>query len=70
VDAKDFRDELRIKAKKGLVFDIFVASKEVKGQKSWQKIGTIALDDAVVSGSCDQRLHFHHPRWRDDLIYY
>ena len=70
VDAKDFRDELRIKAKKGLVFDIFVASKEVKGQKSWQKIGTIALDDAVVSGSCDQRLHFHHPGWRDDLIYY
>ena len=70
VDAKDFRRELQIKAKKSLIFDVFVASKEVKGTKSWQRIGTITLDDAVVSSSCDQRLHFHHPVWKDDLKHF
>ena len=37
--------------------------------KEWQKIGTISLFKSVVSASCDQRLHFHHPKWRDDLNY-
>jgi len=68
VDAKDFRDELRIIPKHPLLFTISVANKKDKeGKKVWQKIGTITLDTSVVSTSCDHRLHFHHPRWRDDL---
>jgi len=69
VDEKDFRDELRIKEGEYLVFNIFVASKMIDEKKEWQKIGTITLDDSVVSKSCDHRLHFHHPKWRDDLDY-
>ena len=70
VDADDFRDELRITPKKKLVFIISVASKEnSQGKKEWQNIGTITLDDSIVSTSCDHRLHFHHPKWRNDLDY-
>ena len=69
VDEKDFRNELRIGDGEKLVFTISVASKIVDAKKEWQKIGTITLDDSVVSQSCDHRLHFHHPRWRDDLEY-
>jgi len=29
----------------------------------------ITFDESVVSNSCDHRLHFHHPKWRDDLKY-
>ena len=69
VDAKDFRDELKIKDAEKFVFNIFVANKIVDEEKSWQKIGTITLDKSVVSTSCDHRLHFHHPLWREDLNY-
>jgi len=69
VDEKDFRNELRIKNGEKLIFNIFVASKIVDEKKEWQNIGTITLDDSVVSQSCDHRLHFHHPKWRDDLNY-
>ncbi|MEA2099172.1 MAG: hypothetical protein U9P72_03485 [Campylobacterota bacterium] len=69
VDAKDFRDELRIKEGENLVFNIFVANKIINEKKEWQKIGTITLDDSLISQSCDHRLHFHHPKWRDDLDY-
>ena len=70
VDASDFRDELSIKVGKKLVFMVSVASKETKeGKKEWQNIGTIVLYTSVVSDSCDHRLHFHHPKWRDDLDY-
>jgi len=65
VDAKDFRDELKIQKDEKLIFNIFVANKK----KEWQKIGTITLYKSVVSASCDQRLHFHHPKWRSDLNY-
>jgi hypothetical protein len=64
--AKDFREELEIKDKV-LNFDISVASQLTNDKKKWQKIGTIALDTSVVSNSCDHRLHFHHPKWRNDL---
>jgi hypothetical protein len=67
VDANDFRDELTITQGKKMVFDISVASQEKEGKKQWQTIGTITIDDSVVSASCDHRLHFHHPVWRDDL---
>ena len=70
VDAKDFRDELRIAPKHPLIFTISVANKKDEaGKKAWQEIGTITLDTSVVSTSCDHRLHFHHPRWRGDLDY-
>ena len=70
VDAKDFRDELRIAPHKKLVFLISVASEEnSQGKKEWQTIGTITFNTSVVSTSCDHQLHFHHPRWRSDLDY-
>jgi hypothetical protein len=60
VDAKDFRDELKINGK-NLMFDIAVASKK----DEWNIIGTIVFDASVVSTACDHRLHFHHPKWKD-----
>lgn len=69
VDAKDFRDELKIHNGEELIFTIFVANTMLKTEKEWQKIGTITLDKSMVSESCDHRLHFHHPKWRSDLDY-
>ena len=66
VDAKDFREELSIADGGKIVFDISVTSSQKGDKKEWQKIGTITFDDSVVSGTCDHRLHFHHPVWRDD----
>ncbi|MEA1953949.1 MAG: hypothetical protein U9O24_06120 [Campylobacterota bacterium] len=70
VDAKDFRDELHIAKNAKFVFLISVASKEdSRGKKEWKTIGSITFDTSVVSKSCDHRLHFHHPKYRDDLKY-
>ncbi len=69
MDAKDFRDELKIHDGAKLIFTIFVANTMIKTEKEWQKIGTITLDTSMVSESCDHRLHFHHPKWRSDLDY-
>ncbi len=69
VDAKDFRDEFVLDKSKKIVFDIAVASKEREDKKEWQNIGSITFDASVVSNTCDHRLHFHHPVWRDDLRY-
>ena len=69
VDARDFRDELKIKDGELLAFNIFVASEMVETKKEWKKIGAITLDTSMVSKSCDHRLHFHHPKWRSDLDY-
>lgn len=68
VNALDFRDELKINNNK-LVFNISVAGKKTEGTKLWKDIGTISLDTSVVSTSCDHRLHFHHPKWRSDLVH-
>jgi len=65
----DFRDEFKDVATKSLVFDIFVASKEQDDIKEWKKIGIITFNKSVVSTTCDHRLQFHHPLWRDDLVY-
>ena len=65
----DFRDEFKSVASKNLIFEISVASKKIDNKKVWQKIGTISFDKSVVSTTCDHRLHFHHPIWRDDLVY-
>jgi len=69
IDAEDFRDEFRLKKGQKLIFEIAVASEEVNGKKNWKTIGEISFDDSVTSYSCDHRLHFHHPKWRDDIIY-
>ncbi len=68
-DASDFRTELTIRNGKKLVFNISVASQIIDGKRDWRKIGTITLDTSILSNACDQRLHFHHPPWRDDLTY-
>lgn len=60
-NAIDFRDELTI-TDKPLIFDISVAN---KNKQDWQKIGTITLEESIVSNSCDHRLHFHHPKWKE-----
>jgi biotin-(acetyl-CoA carboxylase) ligase len=69
IDAKDFREEFVLDKGKKILFDIAVASKETDGKKEWHTIGTITFDTSVVSDTCDHRLHFHHPVWRDDLRY-
>ena len=66
---EDFREEFYLEGDEKLLFNIFVASKEINAQKEWQKIGTITFNSSVVSTTCDHRLHFHHPLWRDDLVY-
>ncbi|WP_297433864.1 hypothetical protein [Sulfurimonas sp.] len=66
-NAKDFRDELKIEDGQELVFDISVSSEIIDEKRVWQKIGKIILDTSVVSESCDKRLHFHHPKFRDNL---
>jgi len=67
VNAEDFRDELKIEEGKKLLFNVSVANKTIDEIREWQRIGKITLDSSVVSKSCDRRLHFHHPRWREDL---
>ncbi len=70
IDAEDFRDEFRLEKGQTLVFEIAVANKEINGKKNWTTIGDITFDDSLVSYTCDHRLHFHHPKWRDDLKYF
>jgi len=65
--AEDFRDEFVLEGGETLVFTISVSDVEEGGVKVWQDIGTITFEDSVVSETCDHRLHFHHPKWRDDL---
>jgi hypothetical protein len=69
LNATDFRDEFSFETQEELRFNISVASSEVDGVKQWQTIGVITFNESVVSTSCDHRLHFHHPVWRDDLVY-
>jgi hypothetical protein len=66
IDESDFRDELNIaNYPDGLRFNIAVASEGSRfGDKAWQTIGFIDVEDTIVSDSCDHRLHFAHPRAR------
>ena len=65
-DAVDFRDELRMENyPNGLAFEIHVANEGTRlGPKNWQLIGRIDVTGTAVSASCDQRLHFAHPRYQ------
>ena len=40
--------------------------KERRRFRDWQKIGTIAFDEAVASYNGDHVIHFQHPTWRED----
>lgn len=80
-DTADFRDEILANLYRSdgmtvpLVFDIEVADEgEVSGMldkklhvSSWRKIGTITLDEAAASYNGDHVIHFHHPKWRNDV---
>jgi len=66
---EDFREEFILGVGENLVFNISVTSQEIEGVKQFKKIGTITFDSSVISTTCDHRLHFHHPLWRDDLVY-
>lgn len=68
VNETDFRNELSIHGDK-LIFKVSVASELKNGKKDWSDIGLITLDSSIVSNSCDHRLHFHHPKWRSDLMH-
>lgn len=64
-NAADFREELRLTNRGGhLVMNIFVAGSEAA---PWQRIGYVDFTQEAFSDSCDHRLHFHHPRWRNHL---
>ncbi len=79
----DFRDEVLAQIydrgsdlpKRRLVFDIQVSDKgEIEGLidkklvgADWRTIGDIAFDEAAASYNGDFVIHFHHPKWRDDV---
>lgn len=60
----DFRHELNIENyPNGIHYDIFITNDDKK--KDWMKVGYIHFDDSVASKSCDRRLHFYHPKWKE-----
>jgi hypothetical protein len=63
----DFRQDLRSENfSEPLTFNIEVSS---VSQANMTSIGKIVIEEMVASDSCDHRLHFHHPKFRDDLRY-
>lgn len=66
VDAADFREELAVARYSGAVLTWVVeaAAEHPRGKAhaQWQRLGTLALTESVVSHGCDARLHFAHPR--------
>ena len=74
-DRSDFRDELDLAdyAEGKLIFDVFADSPDSKiacgkvAEDAWtgKKIGYIEFTQSAASNSCDKRLHFHHPKWKD-----
>lgn len=61
VDAKDFRDEIRLRNYPDgkLVYDIQVKN---FGDAEWTRIGSITFTEDVVSEGSDKQLHFWIPR--------
>jgi hypothetical protein len=61
VNAKDFRDEIRIHHYPGgrLVYDILVKN---FGDADWTRLGSITFTEDTVSEGSDKRLHFWIPR--------
>lgn len=66
VEADDFRDELSLAhyPEGALRWTIAIAD-GAEGEKydaRWRNVGELRVGESVVSASCDQRLHFAHPR--------
>jgi len=61
VDAKDFRDEIRLAHYEGgrLVYDIQVKN---FAETVWTRLGSMTFSDDTVSEGSDKRLHFWIPR--------
>ena len=64
--ANDFREELKINNSQEIIFNIEVSNRKIDNKKIWKKIGVIIFDESVTSFGCDQQLHFHHPKWKDN----
>jgi hypothetical protein len=66
IDATDFREELALRhyPRQRLVYIIEVADAADGGKSraAWKRLGELELREDVVSATCDQRLHFAHPR--------
>jgi hypothetical protein len=61
----DFRDEMRVSkyaTTGGIKFGIYAGDATVAEP---QRIGQIVLTDDVTSDSCDHRLHFQHPKFKN-----
>ncbi|MBK1724580.1 hypothetical protein [Thiocystis violacea] len=61
VNARDFRDEIRLSGYPGgkLVYDILVKD---FGYQDWKRIGTMTFTEDTVSEGSDKQLHFWIPR--------
>lgn len=66
-EADDFRNELLelVAINEFLVFDIWLSDRS----KVYKKVGEIRYQEAVASFTCDHRLHFQHPVYREDIHY-
>jgi hypothetical protein len=66
VDRDEFRDEVRLaNYPQGLRFDILVSDSGNRWAKQWSRLGHIEVTDDALTNSCDHRLHFAHPRFRN-----
>ncbi|MEE4190655.1 MAG: hypothetical protein V2I66_03705 [Halieaceae bacterium] len=66
VDAHDFRDELSLAHyPEGVLRWTIAIADGAEGERDdarWTTVGELRVEESVVSASCDQRLHFAHPR--------
>lgn len=61
----DFRRDLEMaNYPNGMIYAIKVSS---TSQASVKPVGRIVIEESVASDTCDRRLHFHHPKFRNDL---
>lgn len=64
----DFRNEIikAVKDNKKLVLNVEVSDQGNDREKNslWKKLGTITIDETIVSYGCDRRLHFPHPKMK------
>lgn len=64
---EDFREDLATSNFEGpLTFAFSVSS---SSQDEMTAIGRVVIEESVTSETCDHRLHFNHPPFRDDLTY-
>jgi hypothetical protein len=66
VERDEFRDEVRLaNYPRGLKFDIYVSDSGNRWAKQWTRLGHIQVTDDALTNSCDHRLHFSHPKFRN-----